>query len=161
MATAVATQQQHKFRWGELADDEGDLDLDLDLLLPPRVVLGPDAAGLLKVIEYRFDDEGNKVKVTTTTRSRSLARTRLSRSAVERRAWTKFGDAVNGDDAGSRLTMVSTEEVLLERPLAAGAAISSVFVPMRFLQPRSAPRRSIHLLTMINHNLCRPFTSLC
>ncbi|CAN6179427.1 unnamed protein product, partial [Urochloa humidicola] len=73
-------REQHKFRWGEL------------------------------VIEYRFDDEGNKVKVTTTTCTRSLARTRLSRSAVERHAWTK----------GSRLTMVSTEEVLLERPLAPG-----------------------------------------
>jgi hypothetical protein len=32
-----ATQQQHTFRWGELADDAGDHGL-----LPPRVVLGPD-----------------------------------------------------------------------------------------------------------------------
>ncbi|CAN6235947.1 unnamed protein product [Urochloa humidicola] len=116
MAAAVATQQPHKFQWGEIEDDDG----DLSLLLPPRVVLGPDAGGLLKVIEYRFDDEGNKVKVTTTTRTRSLARTRLSRSAVERRSWTKFGDAVKGDDGGSRLTMISTEEVLLERPRAPG-----------------------------------------
>ncbi|CAN6249759.1 unnamed protein product [Urochloa humidicola] len=116
MAAAVATQQQRKFQWGELEDDDG----DLSLLLPPRVVLGPDAAGLLKAIEYRFDDEGNKVKVTTTTRTRSLARTRLSRSAVERRSWAKFGDAVKGDDGGSRLTMVSTEEVIFERPRAPG-----------------------------------------
>ncbi|KAF8702489.1 hypothetical protein HU200_032868 [Digitaria exilis] len=116
MAAAVATQQQRKFQWGELADDDG----DLSLLLPPRVVLGPDAGGLRKVIEYRFDDDGKKVKVTTTTRTRSLARARLSRSAVERRSWTKFGDAVKGGDDGSRLTMVSTEEVLLERPRAPG-----------------------------------------
>ncbi|CAL5025933.1 unnamed protein product [Urochloa decumbens] len=116
MAAAVATQQPRKFQWGELEDNDG----DLSLLLPPRVVVGPDDGGLLKVIEYRFDDEGNKVKVTTTTRTRSLARTRLSRSAVERRSWTKFGDTVKGDDCGSRLTMVSTEEVLLERPRATG-----------------------------------------
>ncbi|CAN6240514.1 unnamed protein product [Urochloa humidicola] len=116
MAAAVATQPQRKFQWGELEDDDG----DLSLLLPPRVVLGPDASGLLKAIEYRFDDEGNKVKVTTTTRTRSLARTRLSRSAVERRSWAKFGDAVKGDDGGSRLTMVSTEEVRFERPRAPG-----------------------------------------
>ncbi|RLM66390.1 hypothetical protein C2845_PM16G17200 [Panicum miliaceum] len=107
------------FQWAELEDDVGD---DLGLLLPPRAVLGPDAGGLRTVIEYRLDDDGNKVKVkvTTTSRTRSLARARLSRSAVERRSWTKFGDAVKGDDGGSRLTMVSTEEVLLERPRAPG-----------------------------------------
>jgi len=76
------------------------------------------------VIEYRLDDGGNKVKVTTTTRTRSLAHARLSRSAVERRSWAKFGDAVKGDDDGSRLTMVSTEEVLLERPRAPGSGSS-------------------------------------
>ncbi|XP_066347028.1 eukaryotic translation initiation factor 3 subunit G-like [Miscanthus floridulus] len=122
MAAAVATKQQRKYQWGELADDDGASDLGLLLLLPPRVVVGPDAGGLRKVIEYRFDDEGNKVKVVTTTRTCSLARARLSRSAVERRSWAKFGDAVKGDDAGSRLTMVSTEEVLLERPRARGHA---------------------------------------
>jgi len=49
------------------------------------------------------------------TRTRSLVHARLSKSAVERCSWAKFGDAVNGDDHGSRLTMVSTEEVLLQR----------------------------------------------
>ncbi|XP_039821002.1 eukaryotic translation initiation factor 3 subunit G-like isoform X3 [Panicum virgatum] len=119
MEAAVATQQPHKFRWGELEDDGGD---NLGPLLPPRVVLEPDAGGLRTVIEYRLDDNGNKVKVTTTTRTRSLAHARLSKSAVERRSWAKFGDAVKGDDDGSRLTMVSTEEVLLERPRAPVAA---------------------------------------
>ncbi|TVU14869.1 hypothetical protein EJB05_38365 [Eragrostis curvula] len=116
MAAAVATQQ--KFRWGELEEEDGGG--DLDFLLPPRVVIGPDANGIRKVIEYRFDDEGNKVKVTTTTRTRNLARARLSKSAVERRSWPKFGDAVK-EDAGSRLTMVSTEEIALERPRAPGS----------------------------------------
>lgn len=113
---AAATQQQ-KIRWGELEEDDGG---DLDFLLPPRVVIGPDENGLKKVVEYRFDDEGNKVKVTTTTRVRKLARARLSKSAIERRAWPKFGDAVH-EDAGSRLTMVSTEEIVLERPRAPGS----------------------------------------
>uniref|UniRef100_A0A804NNE8 Eukaryotic translation initiation factor 3 subunit G N-terminal domain-containing protein n=1 Tax=Zea mays TaxID=4577 RepID=A0A804NNE8_MAIZE len=105
---------QQKIRWGELEEDDGG---DLDFLLPPRVVVGPDENGLKKVIEYRFDDDGNKVRVTTTTRVRKLARARLSRSAIERRQWPKFGDALK-EDAGSRLTMVSTEEILLERPRA-------------------------------------------
>ncbi|CAL9180317.1 unnamed protein product [Musa hybrid cultivar] len=105
-----------KLRWGELDDDAE----DLDFLLPPRVVVGPDENGVKKVIEYRFDDEGNKVRVTTTTRVRKLTRARLSKRALERRSWPKFGDAVH-EDAGARLTMVSTEEILLERPRPPGS----------------------------------------
>ncbi|KAG6499889.1 eukaryotic translation initiation factor 3 subunit G-like [Zingiber officinale] len=105
-----------KLRWGELEDDAE----DLDFLLPPRVVIGPDENGVKKVIEYRFDDAGNKVKVTTTTRVRKLTRARLSKRAIERRSWPKFGDAAH-EDAGARLTMVSTEEIILERPRAPGS----------------------------------------
>ncbi|CAK7325748.1 unnamed protein product [Dovyalis caffra] len=106
-----------KMRWGELDEEDGE---DLDFLLPPRQVIGPDDNGIKKVIEYKFNDDGNKVKITTTTRVRKLAKARLSKRAVERRNWAKFGDAVH-EDAGSRLTMVSTEEIMLERPRAHGA----------------------------------------
>ncbi|KAJ6803549.1 eukaryotic translation initiation factor 3 subunit G-B-like [Iris pallida] len=106
-----------KVRWGELEEDDGE---DLDFLLPPPVVVGPDENGVKKVIEYKFNDKGDKVKITTTTRIRKLARARLSKRAVERRSWSKFGDAVH-EDVGSRLTMVSTEEIVLERPRAPGA----------------------------------------
>ncbi|KAJ6902173.1 eukaryotic translation initiation factor 3 subunit G-like [Populus alba x Populus x berolinensis] len=105
-----------KLRWGELEEDDGE---DLDFLLPPKQVTGPDDNGIKKVIEYKFNDDGNKIKITTTTRVRKLAKARLSKRAVERRNWPKFGDAVH-EDVGSRLTMVSTEEILLERPRAPG-----------------------------------------
>ncbi|KAG0535210.1 hypothetical protein BDA96_04G346800 [Sorghum bicolor] len=107
-------QQQHTERWGDLLDDDGG-DFDLGVLLPPPVVVGPDANGLKKVIEYHIDDEGNKVKVTTTTRVRKVRR---SRRAIERRSWPKFGDAAK-EAAGSRLTMVSTEEIFFDRTRAA------------------------------------------
>ncbi|KAG9439716.1 hypothetical protein H6P81_019881 [Aristolochia fimbriata] len=106
-----------RVRWGELDEDDGE---DLDFLLPPRQVIGPDENGVKRVIEYKFDDEGNKVKITTTLRIRKLAKARLSKRAVERRAWPKFGDAAQ-EDSGSRLTMVSTEEIVLERPRAPGS----------------------------------------
>ncbi|CAL9118463.1 unnamed protein product [Musa acuminata subsp. burmannicoides] len=112
-----------KLRWGELEDDAE----DLDFLLPPRVVVGPDENGVKKVIEYRFDEEGNKVRVTTTTRVRKLTRARLSKRALERRSWPKFGDAAH-EDAGARLTMVSTEEIILERPRAPGSILSLPFL---------------------------------
>ncbi|XP_057961044.1 uncharacterized protein LOC131153040 [Malania oleifera] len=109
--------QSSKLRWGELEEDDGE---DLDFLLPPRQVIGPDETGVKKVIEYKFNEDGNKVKITTTTRIRKLAKARLSKRAVERRSWAKFGDAVH-EDVGSRLTMVSTEEIVLERPRAPGS----------------------------------------
>ncbi|KAL6977397.1 hypothetical protein U1Q18_026196 [Sarracenia purpurea var. burkii] len=107
----------NKLRWGELEEDDGE---DLDFLLPPRQVIGPDENGIKKVIEFRFNDDGSKVKITTTTRARKLAKARLSKRAIERRSWAKFGDAVH-EDVGSRLTMVSTEEILIERPRAPGS----------------------------------------
>ncbi|CAL5215357.1 unnamed protein product [Lathyrus oleraceus] len=107
-----------KLRWGELEEDDGE---DLDFLLPPRQVIGPDENGIKRVIEYQFDDDGNKVKITTTTRTRKLANARLSKRAVERRSWPKFGDAVH-EDVGARLTMVSTEEIVLERPKPLGSS---------------------------------------
>ncbi|KAK3422536.1 hypothetical protein EUGRSUZ_G02987 [Eucalyptus grandis] len=113
---SAAPAKPSKLRWGELDEDDGE---DLDFLLPPRQVIGPDENGIKKVIEYKFNDDGNKVKITTTTRVRKLAKARLSKSAVERRNWAKFGDAVH-EDVGARLTMVSTEEILLERPRAPG-----------------------------------------
>ncbi|KAI4351459.1 hypothetical protein L6164_005828 [Bauhinia variegata] len=108
---------QNKIRWGELEEDDGE---GLDFLLPPRQVIGPDENGINKVIEYKFDEDGNKVKITTTTRTRKLANARLSKRALERRSWAMFDDAVH-EDVGSRLTMVSTKEILLERPRAPGS----------------------------------------
>ncbi|KAK0604806.1 hypothetical protein LWI29_019639 [Acer saccharum] len=114
---SVSMQTQPKIRWGELDEDDGE---DLDFLLPPKQVIGPDDNGIKRVIEYKFNDDGNKVKITTTTRIRKLANARLSKRALERRNWAKFGDAVR-EDVGSRLTMVSTEEILIERPRAPGS----------------------------------------
>ncbi|PKU68028.1 Serine/arginine-rich splicing factor 33 [Dendrobium catenatum] len=115
MAADVGRVPASKLRWGELEDDVE----DMDFFLPPRIVIGPDENGLKKVIEDKFNDDGKKVKVTTTIQIRKLARARLSKRALERRAWAKFGDAAH-EDASSRLTMVSTEEIILERPRAPG-----------------------------------------
>lgn len=117
--TIDSQQKTSKFRWGEMDEDD-----DLDFLLPPKQVIGPDENGLKTTIEYKFNDEGNKVKITTRTRVRKLASARLNKRAMERRNWAKFGDAAN-EEAGSHLTMVSTEEILLERPRAPGILLIS------------------------------------
>ncbi|XP_059628085.1 uncharacterized protein LOC132270895 [Cornus florida] len=115
----MTVDRSNNLRWGDLEeDDDGE---DFGFLLPPRQVIGPDETGIKKVIDYKFSDDGNKVRTITTTRVRKLAEARVSKSAVERRSWSKFGDAVHVD-VGSRLTMVSTEEILLERPRAPGTS---------------------------------------
>ena len=45
----------NKLRWGELEEDDAE---DLDFLLPPRVVEGPDENGVKRTTEYKFNDEG-------------------------------------------------------------------------------------------------------
>nr|KAJ0225952.1 hypothetical protein LSAT_V11C100040950 [Lactuca sativa] len=87
-----------KPRWGEL-EEEADGG-DYDYLLPPK--------------QYKFNDEGNRVKIPTTTRIRKIANARLSKRTMERRTWPKFGDAVP-EDVCAKLTMVSTEEIIFER----------------------------------------------
>nr|KAJ0202909.1 hypothetical protein LSAT_V11C500273630 [Lactuca sativa] len=81
--------------WGEL-EEEADGG-DYDYLLPPKQVIGPDEHGLKVQIQRR------------------------SKRAMERRSWPKFGDAVQ-KDVGTKLTMVSTEEIIFERPRAPGTS---------------------------------------
>ncbi|XP_057508698.1 uncharacterized protein LOC130791542 isoform X2 [Actinidia eriantha] len=92
MGVDLPPVQWSTLRWGDIDEDDGE---SLDSLLPPREIIGPDE---------------NRVKKVT----------RLSKRAVERRAWSKFGDAVD-EDVSARLTMVSIEEILLERPWAPGS----------------------------------------
>ncbi|EEF32524.1 Eukaryotic translation initiation factor 3 subunit, putative [Ricinus communis] len=109
-----------QLRWSGVVEEQEN-EKDLKLLLPPRQVIGPDKNGLKKVIEYKFNDKGQKVRITTTTR---LRKTWLTKGALERRSWPRFGDAVNdnvGGTSSSRLlTTVSSEEIFLQRPKSKG-----------------------------------------
>ncbi|KAK9727182.1 hypothetical protein RND81_05G264100 [Saponaria officinalis] len=96
-------------RWGDIEDDDDEV--EKTCLLPPKQVNGPGANGVKTTTEYKFDDQGRKVK--TTTKTRVVVKT-VSKTALERRSWAKFGDAVN-DNAFSGAT-VSAEEIKLERP---------------------------------------------
>ncbi|KAI8014839.1 Eukaryotic translation initiation factor 3 subunit G-B [Camellia lanceoleosa] len=92
LQSSLSSQQPKKLRWSEIKDDD---EVDLCFLLsPPRLI------------------DSNEIKITPTT-------TRFNKRVVERRSWAKLCDAVN-DDVNSRLTMVSTEEIVLERRSASG-----------------------------------------
>ena len=111
------TPNPKKLRWADLLEDEDNVDNLTLYPLPPREVIGPDENGIKKVIEYKFK-AGNIVKVTSTFLVRKVV-TKMSKGAIDRRSWAKFGDAVN-DKVGSELTSVSSEEIFLERPRVQG-----------------------------------------
>lgn len=113
-------QPNNKLRWAELAEDDDIGGEELDSLFP-REVIGPDEKGIKKVIEYKIDDDGKKIKVTTTTQVRKIASTKLNKRALARRSWAKFGDGVR-EDENTKLTMISTEHVFLERPKVPGSS---------------------------------------
>ncbi|KAI8556693.1 hypothetical protein RHMOL_Rhmol05G0273600 [Rhododendron molle] len=133
----------NKLWWSELEEEDDSATFaaaDLGFLLLPPQVTSPDENGIKKVVEYKFNEQGHRVRVTTTTRVRKLASTRVSKRAVERRGRAKFGDAVD-EDVGSRLTMVSWEEIVLERRRESER--SSSMCPMSlvdaFLKPWNCP----------------------
>ncbi|BBN15098.1 translation initiation factor 3 subunit G [Marchantia polymorpha subsp. ruderalis] len=96
-------------RWGDAADeDEG-----IEGVLPPMQVMGPDEKGVKIIIEWRKKEDGSKVKVTTTVRVKKQVK-RLNPAVIRRRSLKKFGDAV-GQNSSENLTVVSTEEIFLER----------------------------------------------
>lgn len=51
-----------KMRWGDTLDDDDANDL------PPSTETGPDARGFKTKVEYKRNDKGETVKVTTKTR---------------------------------------------------------------------------------------------
>ncbi|GKA37019.1 eukaryotic translation initiation factor 3 subunit G-like protein [Tanacetum coccineum] len=92
------------------------MEQDYSFLLPQDKVTGPDKDGIKKTVECYFNDAGQKVKKTTTTRVTKLGNTRISKTGIERRkSWVKFGDAVH-DNAGDNLAVVSREVIAFERP---------------------------------------------
>ncbi|VVB13395.1 unnamed protein product [Arabis nemorensis] len=116
MAIDSMQRATNNFRWGDDMEEE---DEDLGFLLPPKQVIGPDQNGVKKVIEFKLNDEGKKVKITTTIR---VQKRQLNKRAEERRSWVKFGDAAD-ENSGSHLTMRSTEEIHLERIRAPGSKV--------------------------------------
>ncbi|MFQ6661233.1 hypothetical protein Gotur_029457 [Gossypium turneri] len=110
---ATKATKQTKFRWADIEDNDAE---DLTYLLPPKEVIGPDENGIKKVIEYKFNEEGKQVRVTTTIRVRKIAVDSPRKERIlERRSWAKFGSAMGDEDDDGRLTMISTEEISLER----------------------------------------------
>lgn len=95
-----------KLRWGDTLDDE-------DTGIPPSRVLGPDANGVKTVIEYKKNEKGEIIKVSTKTQTSTVTR-KVYQAAQERRQWQRFGAAVN-EQKGDSVTMQTPEDIPFER----------------------------------------------
>ncbi|CAI5948446.1 unnamed protein product [Closterium sp. NIES-65] len=102
--------RRETFRWGDAEEEEE----GLDSVLPPTQTIGPDEKGIKIVIEWRLNEEGQRVKVTKKIRVKKQLK-KLKPEVIRRRSLKKFGDAV-GQVGSDNFTMVSTEEIFLERP---------------------------------------------
>jgi translation initiation factor 3 subunit G len=72
----------------------------------------PDAEGIRKVIEYKLDDNGRKVKVIRRIRMKSI-QTRVHKSVAQRMKWKKFGAASKDKPGPDPSTTSLGEEVSL------------------------------------------------
>ncbi|KAH9606393.1 hypothetical protein KSS87_004615 [Heliosperma pusillum] len=106
-ATMSMTSTMKKERWGEIEED-GD---DYSYLLPAKEVTEPDTDGVKTMTEYKFNDKGEKVKITT--KSRVVINKKI---ILERRSWAKFGDAIKDGPNSNGLTTYPPEDVKIERP---------------------------------------------
>ncbi|KAH7542388.1 hypothetical protein FEM48_Zijuj02G0068200 [Ziziphus jujuba var. spinosa] len=95
-------------RWGELEEEDDSEDLDFVMVDQPELMLE-------SAREILTDQDHHNA----TTRARKLANAGLRKQAVVLRSWLKFENAMR-KDVGSRLIMVSTEEILIDQPMAPG-----------------------------------------
>lgn len=96
-----------KIRWADTLDD------DDAVQIPVGSVTGPDAKGVKTVIEYKKNDKGEIVKVTTRIKTSNIEK-KLYKSQAERRKWQRFGDALN-EQAGDSITVRAVEDIPFER----------------------------------------------
>ncbi|KAK6943016.1 Eukaryotic translation initiation factor 3 subunit G, N-terminal, partial [Dillenia turbinata] len=114
-----------KLRRAEVVDNEAkeeeEEEASLQFLLPPPVTIGPVENGVKKVIQYKFNGDENKIKISTNTRLRKLADSRLNKRALQRRSWAKFGEGITAKKAEeANLTADSLSQ------LGKGAAVLTV-----------------------------------
>lgn len=92
-------------KWGDDDDD----------YLPPREVHGPNADGIKTVIEYKFNDSKQRVKVVT--KIRVMTNTiRVSAEMEERKKWIKFGHAEGCEGLDPATTQTSFEVISIDDP---------------------------------------------
>ncbi|KAF0714063.1 Aste57867_4077 [Aphanomyces stellatus] len=91
-------------RWGDEDED----------FLPQRTETEPDANGVRTIVSWKFDDNHNKVKVTTKIQKVQVV-DKMSKRVIERKSWPKFGEALS-EESNTNVTYTANETVSMEDP---------------------------------------------
>ncbi|ETI27502.1 eukaryotic translation initiation factor 3 subunit G [Cladophialophora carrionii CBS 160.54] len=102
------------YRRPDWADDVSDSEQINDPSALPAPVTTVDKNGIKTTILYRFNDQGQKVKVTRKTRT-TVIKEKLNPVVAERREWAKFG-LEKGKPKGPQPDTTSVGENILFRP---------------------------------------------
>lgn len=78
-------------QWGDQDGDDDD-EKSLQAAVPKLWCSAPDKNGIKTITEYRTEDDGKKVKIIRKVKEIRV-KTRVNKHVLERRKWTKFGDA--------------------------------------------------------------------
>lgn len=94
--------------WAETSDDD---------YLPSSTVEGPDEKGIKKIIDYRREDDGSKIKVTRKIKV-VVRQRKIAKSIADRSRWAKFG-MCKGVISGAEIEVTyftSRDEIMIETP---------------------------------------------
>lgn len=99
--------QDIKPSWAEQVElgDDGSISSPTDVLPPPSEVFDKKT-GLKTVVEFKFNEDGKKVKVIKTYKVETC---KVSRTIARRKLWKKFGDMQN-DPTGPNPASTKIEE---------------------------------------------------
>lgn len=92
----------------EQGDDGGYLPTDV---LPPPSEEFDEASGIKKLIEYKFNEDGKKVKIVKTYK---IETRKVSQSIAKRKTWKKFGAAYGDPPGPNPANTVISEDIFMQ-----------------------------------------------
>lgn len=100
-----------RMRWGDALDEE-DEGTSVSVIPAPSIT-GPDARGVKTYTDYKKNDKGEVIKITTRVRVTKVQK-KLYKAVEERKNWARFGDALKESERDS-VTAQSPDEISFER----------------------------------------------
>lgn len=109
-----------KPRWGDEADDSDDDQSPTTtstLKVPPTQKSRIDSNGIQVITSYRQNPSNPSQLLKTVTKVKvETIKVRESKDVQVRRQWKKFGQALVDEEAGTKTTIISKDEIFMEDP---------------------------------------------
>jgi len=108
----VNMAEEVKASWAEQVEQGDDgVVYSSDLLLPPSTEEFDEKSGIRKLIEYKFNEDGKKVKIIKTYK---IETRKVAQSIAKRKTFKKFGAAVGDPPGPNPANTVISEDIFLQ-----------------------------------------------